>query len=86
MAPRNIYTRSNLELDPPKVVNDLEKLIKKNNLREIQARNNPLLRSHSLSERFQHLRILTLIRPSNLVFLEPNQKVFSKKQSLMKQF
>lgn len=55
LAPRNIYTRSHRDPDPPEVVNDLESLIKKKNLREILESNNPILRSHSLPEIFPTL-------------------------------
>ena len=52
VAPKRIHTRSHLDPEPVKVVDDPEKLIRKRSLAESQGSSSPPPRETSLLEKF----------------------------------
>lgn len=48
MASRKIHARSHPDRDPPEVVSDSKKILRKNKFQEGEASNNPLQRSYTL--------------------------------------
>jgi len=50
LAPKIIHTRSNLDPEPPNILDDPEKILRKIRLAESQGSNSPLSRENSLPE------------------------------------
>jgi len=63
MAPKRVYTKSHLDLEPPKILDDLEKLIRKRSFAESQGSNSALSRENSLPKNFVSIYDIQLELP-----------------------